>query len=383
MRAYHHVKHMVRLCQRPSRCAKRLASAESDLRGKTPMPVGLRRLERVRIVLSWIAATLLVGLPAPLQAFELWISAPEAVTRAAFKWPPNDYMALFSADAKWVATASRVDVFDLTARFVLNASDADFAMVVHGLKERNIALSVQAEALTFSESCGMGIEGYSSANEITRMVQRLKSVGADLRYIRLDEPVFFGHAFKGIPGRIPCKTSLKELAEQTATKVRPLITAFPNLIIGQAEPYGGGVVGPAWIADIVEFQRLFRAQLGYPISFFDADIVWAEPSAAISFSNVASILKAAGLQIGVIYHGTRDAESDEAWSSEAMREARIFEGDLGVTPDHVSIQSWMDRPRRMLPEGASGTLTNTIAQYIAYRHQKGRSINSHACEVCK
>ena len=136
------------------------------------------------------------------------------------------------------------------------------------------------------------------------------------------------HRFKSIGGKVGCQRSLKEIADEAAAKLKPILETYPNVIIGHTEPYGGGDTGLAWIAEIIEWQKLLKQKIGKPVTFFDADIVWSEEKTPAAFAALMPILKGSGLQVGVYYHGLRSAADDVTWANEALRQADLFERQL-------------------------------------------------------
>src|SRR5207237_1403411 len=80
--------------------------------------------------------------------------------------PANDFMELFEPNSPWQKTASAIHGFELSKRFVLEAPDADLMRVIAGLRQRNIALSVQGTPLIASSTCGLGVEGHGPPHDM-------------------------------------------------------------------------------------------------------------------------------------------------------------------------------------------------------------------------
>jgi hypothetical protein len=274
-------------------------------------------------------------------------------------------MELFNPKSSWRNTASVINGFELSKRFVLEAADIDLARVINGLHQRNIALGVQGTPLIASAECGLGIEGHGPPHDMLAVARRLHSVGADLRYVIFDEPLYYGHEFGASAGTRACHSPIASMAEQAAIKMRELKRIFPSAQIGSVEPFGiPKTSGRAWAADLEEWLKAYAAAAGAPLAFFRADIVWHHPNWRAQFEDAVPLLRSLKIPLGVIYNGSPDAAGDEEWTQTALRNARAIECDLHVRPDQVVFQSWMDRPRRILPENEPGTLTNLVFRYI-------------------
>jgi hypothetical protein len=46
-------------------------------------------------------------------------------------------------------------------------------------------------------NCGANVEGYDSPEETARIAAKIKRAGINLRYIAMDEPLWFGHYYNG------------------------------------------------------------------------------------------------------------------------------------------------------------------------------------------
>ena len=115
--------------------------------------------------------------------------------------------------------ARNVTVFNISKPFALQASDRDLRAVIVGLQERHIKLSMQATPLEASPICGRGVEGYETPGDMGRVAHRLLRLGATLDYLSMDEPLFYGHYFKGRGTITSCQDSIAELARAALQSV--------------------------------------------------------------------------------------------------------------------------------------------------------------------
>jgi hypothetical protein len=318
---------------------------------------------------SWfvylLTASVLLATAMAADARQIWLIPTDPVWRGLRQWQPNDYLDLFNDESPWENSASAIGAFEVSKRFVLQADDTMLEKVVRGLQRRRIALGVQITALRAPAECGRAVEGYGPADDALAVAQRLKQFDADLRYVVLDEPLYYGHLFNGVKGHPPCRMPIRDIAAQAATKMAQLKYVFPEVQIGDVEPFGIPNVEPQrWAADVKEWLQEYSAANGVPLSFFRADIVWTHPSWRTQFIEVMKVLHSAGVARGVIYNGPSESPTDKGWTDDALAHAKTIECGLAVKPDQVIFQSWVDRPRQMLPETRSGTFTNMVYQYL-------------------
>ena len=311
-------------------------------------------------------------------ATSVWMSVMEPQWRAAKGWPQSDFPTLFKPRAPWPEAAKVVSVVNFTLLFVLRSPDDEFKEALDGLRARGIALSIQAQPLTESQACGRATESFGPPFEMARAAQRLKKFGADLRYIMLDEPLYFGHQFAGQEGRIPCQFSIDKLASESARKLAPMFEAYPDVQVGDVEPIGGnGTPAAVWGHKILAWHRQFKEKTGHPITFFDADVIWSINGSLENFEKIVSILRTEPVSIGVIYHGLADARSNQEWEQQALMEARRAEIERGIYVDRVLFESWFDFPRDLSNENQAGTLTHLIKTYAADRNRRGHPVQAH------
>jgi hypothetical protein len=263
-----------------------------------------------------------------------------------------------------------VNAFELSKRFVLEATDADLARVIRGLRRRGIALAAQGTPLLPSTDCGIGIEGYGPANDMRAVALRLRKFGANLDYVVFDEPLYYGHAFNGSASARACHAPIRLLAEQAAKKISEVREVFPAVQVGGTEPVGIPDVNASdWTADLQEWLEDYAVAAHAPLAFLRADVVWTHPLWRVQLQGMVKSLQSMAVPLGIIYNGSATSMTDEEWATTAARNAVIIEQELGISPVQVAFQSWLDYPRRLLPETRPGTMTNLILWYV---HGLGR-----------
>jgi hypothetical protein len=292
---------------------------------------------------------------------EVWLAGVDPVVlKAMDSKATSDYLDLFQAAAPWSRAAANVQVFKTSTQFLYNASNDDLTGMFAGLKRLNIALAFEGLMQTTTDKCGKGVEGYTGSKVIGDIAERIKRLGGDLRYIAMDEPLWFGHHSTGLNA---CHSTAAEIARDVATKVATVRRYFPNVQVGDIEPVAADE--PAdWIDEITEWAGAYHAAVGEPLSFLHADVQWTGPWQR-QLPLLRDRLHTVGVKFGIIYNGDPGMPSDADWTRLAESRFVKIEGSLGLVPDHAVIQSWMFQPHHYLPDSQPGTLTYLVNRYAA------------------
>jgi hypothetical protein len=274
----------------------------------------------------WFAAV------APSTAQQVWL-APR---------PPSpggggiaDWHDLFQGTGAWPQLASRIQIMNITAGFVMSASDAELRAMSADVAAHHIALdiSLQSIALAPGEKCGHG-EGYGPPAYSAQAATRLAAMGVKLQYIRLDEPLWFGHYVDGPGG---CQLAAPDIAHRVALNVREYLRFFPDAAVGTIETVPGAVRQPDWAPNFRSFLHALTTEIGRPVTSLHVDVNWQTPEAAATVRFVADFARAEGLQFGVIYNADATAKTDEEWIAAARRHIDEVETGQDVKPDHAII----------------------------------------------
>jgi hypothetical protein len=319
-----------------------------------------------------------LAVPAVARAQEVWL-APQASVPPSRLHRAVDFMDMFRPDAPWGATAARVRVFKLYAPFVSAASQEQVNAIVDDLGRRHIAIALEAgpmnigPASTHPACGGLGlVEGYGVPAQARVIADKIKRAGGVIRYIAMDEPIWFGHYFPGKPGgQPPCHDSVGQIARLVVPTLSAYIEAFPTVTIGDIEPTAIAEQ-PGWRAVMADWAKAYQATMGRPLAFIHLDVAWARPAAAktaLDMFAFSESLKQQGLveKVGIIYDASDSDLGDVAWVREAHAHIRFLEMDNGLRPDQVIFQSWMTSPTHALPETAPDTLTGLANAYIQAR----------------
>lgn len=307
-----------------------------------------------------------VWLTATANATQIWIGATPPGWRQLKGWAAGNYMDFFKPGSRWGRVAGATQVFFLTQRFVLRSSDQELSSVIAGLKALHIAIAVQLVPLVPEPTCGRGVESYGYPADALNVARRIKRMGGVLAYARLDEPLWFGHAFISEHGRYGCRMPISKIAAEAARKINQVKTVFPAVQVGDGEPFGVPVPNQVWADELAQWFTAYQAAVGQPLAYFAADCAWVRPNWKDQFLLGVQVVHNAGIPLGVIYNASRREETDLSWANAAIAHYRLIEGQLGVRPDQAIFQTWTDRPRLVLPEDTPGTLTNIVLSYLSW-----------------
>jgi hypothetical protein len=274
----------------------------------------------------------------------------------------TDFAALFASDAPWQRVAGRTHVFKLYGEWIgYVATDTELRRAVAGLKARGIEIAIEVGPLIASTSCGNLVEGFDGgAPEALRLVRRVVAAGGTVRYLAMDEPLFYGSIYTG-PNA--CRWSMAKVAAETARFVRAMKAAYPSIVIGDIEPLGEE---PADAATYEAWMAAFRSAVGAPLPFFHLDLDYASGNWMAGSLRLQAYARGRGVRFGMIYNSAL-AASDAEWLTAAQSHILTHELDGVGPPDDAIFQSWTDHPDRVLPEAGPNTFTHLIADYARTR----------------
>jgi hypothetical protein len=302
---------------------------------------------------------------------ELWFGgiAPSIYSKK-FGGGPYDFLQMFQPGAPWSKGASGLQVFQTTAPLILDESDETLRSIFAFLKSHNIELAVEMGLLAGDDAsgnkvCGLHIEGYAAPRTAQRVAMRIQQNGGDLRYIAMDEPLFYGHQFTG-PNS--CQWSPEQVARDILPRAQAVKQIFPNVMIGDDEPVAQKNASN-WNDQIIEWTHTYQKVVGQPLAFIRADVQWKNPWQS-DLANLKSRLHQEGIKMAINFNGGGEPgdQSDEGWAQTAINRCRTIEANPRLSPDMATVQSWVRWPSHLLPESQPGTLTNVLMQCEQYAH---------------
>ena len=330
-------------------------------------------LRLLPLVLIWI------GLPAdtPLRAEEIW--------RAEDIWlaPPTtavDRLDMFKPDAPWRTAASHTQVFKFYANPAFNSASQEVVnQIVADLNRRGIAIALETGVINVAASphpaCGGWgmVEGYGPVAMHETIARKIRKAGGVVKYIAMDEPLWYGHYFKGYPGGQPgCQSSVDEILGLILPSLNVYKREFPGVQIGDIEPSNVLANQADWQRTLTTWTAHFHAIMDQPLAFLHLDIAWDEPQAAqhgrLVYTYAQDLVRQKLIgKIGIIYDGNAKDPSDAAWVQAARDHILLAERDYHLKPDQAIIQSWHTHPTHAMPDTSIDTLTGLVNFYVA-RH---------------
>ncbi len=293
----------------------------------------------------------------------------------------SDFVPIFEGTAPegpWDQIAGRVGVLSLNEKTIRGMSDEALARLVRDLDRRHIAFGLGILPINwFRETpCGHGIEGYSDPNSAKKTLAKLQTAGAKVRFITMDEPLWFGHYYSGPQA---CRSSLDNLAERTSVLVKIYTASYPDAVVGETEPFPALSTQRGWAEGYADWQAAFQKANGTPLVFLDLDFNWGDPrlntGGAHDGSNapavaqlarqVFSVARRNGLKVGMIYWGGGSGR-DAQWMDNARLHVREIDAS-GVHPDHAAFTSWNPAPARNFPSTDPNALASLIPYYLGNR----------------
>ena len=275
----------------------------------------------------WTAVPLLAAslVLAPLRvwATEIWLGGFDPVMRSILQGSASDYYAMFEPDAPWPRAASHLNVFQITGSLAGGGPEDELRRIFTDLQRRKIALALEIAPLTATRECGQRVEGSRTSGEVARLVQRIRRLGGDLRYVAMDGPLSAGHIYSGANA---CRTSVPALAQEVAATVNVIRQAFPAAKVGDIERIGFADP-PDLINQIVQWTEAYKHAVGEPPAFLRTDMLWSGPWRQQLARLEPRLPTTAGIELSIIYNGDGSDLSGLAWTNHAEQRFADIETD--------------------------------------------------------
>lgn len=261
---------------------------------------------------------------------------------------------------------AKTQVIGMYAAWITTVDDSSLQSVVRFLNAHNMGIEIEAPALQALASCGSGVEGFVPYGQTVQAftltyLRRLQAIGANVAFIKVDEPYFFGNVV-GDPRS--CHFSTTEIASEVGQYVQIVKSVYPNAAVGDVEPIIENAYAPDVITALTQWHTTYRTVTGAPFPFFFADIDFSNPSWPTLVKQLENSTKQGGMKFGIIYIGDLTDTSDAQWSGKVIARFQLYQGASGGQPNYVLLQSWDPYPQFCLPETDPATFTGVIDAYI-------------------
>jgi len=317
------------------------------------------------VLTQCVGAVAFLSAVGPLNAQESTgqIRTPQVWLSPAFSFAGHpgsvDNLDLFKELSPWTQARSRVHVFKMAVHTINDMTDADLSNVLHYLENAHISFAVEYGMLPASDQCGRGVEGFKPEKMAAHIAARIRNLGGRIRYIAMDEPLFFGHYFSG---HNACHWSIDAVAHNVVPNVRDFRAAFPEIEIGDIEPVND-IKDASWLEAVQAWIQLYKRETDTPLAFFHDDMIWREPIAART-RMLTAVLDAQHIKFGVIFNSRGDVKSDQDWLDSVKHNIEEYRSSSLKAPDQIILQSWKPYPRHVLPESNPFTLTHLVNLYF-------------------
>ncbi len=286
----------------------------------------------------------------------------------------TDFESLFTDGAAWSRTAARTSVFGLYAGWVSSgtgqganqASDQVLQEMVTFLNAHGMSIELEAPALQALATCGAGVEGYvpygQTVHDLTlAYLQRLKTAGAVVQFVKADEPYFYGTVSNEAQ---VCHFTVTQIAQEFQSFAQLVQSVYPNAQVGDVEPVVNAYPTDP-VTAIGQWHDAYKALTGAPFPFFIADMDFSNAAWPSLAKSMETATHARGMQFGIIYSGDPPDVSDAQWTAKTIARFQAYQGTGGGRPDYVLFQSWNQHPWHALPETDPTTFTGALNAYIA------------------
>jgi len=301
---------------------------------------------------------------------EVWMFAGPYVANPFPGWEGvrRDMGEMWKPDSPWQTVASNVKVIAFPPTSIDRSNINDLRQAINEIKRRHIAFGVGTGLLIRSDRCRSKSEAYVDQTSLEHLLDKLRRAGADVKYVTMDEPYFYGQK-DASPSA--CHESAETLARTLMQGIAIVRQYFPNAQIGSDEVV---TKDRAWVDELINWVDTYQRITGEKLAYLHADVSW-KPGTIQNLVPLAAALKRRQIALGIDYDAAAkgdqpwfDAKSVEnsnvGWVHNAIDHYTGIESGLGLHPDHAVLTTWVHYPTRMLPETQAGTFTNLVYQYI-------------------
>ncbi len=276
---------------------------------------------------------------------------------------------------QWSSSAQHIQAIRIPSNVLLAIPDSVLPGILRSMDAHGLALGLEiGVANNYNEvSCGAGVESYSDPGTANQVVQKVLNAGGKVSALLMDEPLWYGHYYTGANA---CNSTIQDEARRSAVVTKIYTAAFPNVVVGDIEPFPEMPLQPTWQADYASWVQAFYAATGTAISFLHVDFDWGNPAMyqytaypsvpAIQYvaQLAANAARSNGLGIGFILNGSQGTTSDAVYAYTAQFHMDALAG-AGVNPDQLAFETWDTYPTHTLPETDLTSLSGEIYYYFS------------------
>jgi hypothetical protein len=271
--------------------------------------------------------------PSPVPSSAVWYSPMLGST---------DLTRLFAEPESWSATRHKINVFEFFSQNLLASTTCKIcngntlgALVdvkaFQRLAEWGIPIAADVYVIVPSYCTGDSLVSAGAT-----VVQNVEHNGGSVTFLVMSEPLANGQISEGDK---TCGYTIQQAATVTADYVQKLHGQFPNLMIGDVEPY------PQYPVADLQAWMLELEKDGASPAFFHLDVdlqALSEGNHDVSadLQTLSAFCKQQGIPFGVILsNGGRQPQSDQEYFEWTTGWARTVAAAIGK-PDQLIFQNW-------------------------------------------
>lgn len=331
--------------------------------------------DRLRRFLIGCAVFMLVTFQSVTRATDrVWFSPlpppPPAIPDFLPQPGAADYWDLFYDDAPWATAMNRVGVFQFIAQTLDIATDEQLSHAIAFLQRHDMKIAVEMGPINMPAGCN-GTEGFGGIDRAIHVSNRVRFNGGVIDYVVMDEPFYYAHTVP-YPG---CSMTPEALADNVASTAGVFKSIFPNIKIGEVEPFQN--ISPVEIyTPYKNYLDRFQAVTGTKMAFVHNEgnmelPIWQERHCLL-----LQVLNERQIPHGIIRNGMQaSAHSEAEWFQAAKYRIDVWRV-VSTFPDHNIFQSWDGWPTRLLPESSPTAYTNLI-NYMGVRQHFDSQTDSY------
>lgn len=287
--------------------------------------------------------------PAPTpRSTSTFTPTPTPVPSDLVWFGPNmgspDYPELFSKPEQWSEARSRIDIFkfhiqnvlDVPCRICGNNTLNAFIDVRAFQKLKDWGLAIGIDVGAVKEWGCTGTEEFRNAKTAIDNVQRK---GGIVTFLSMDEPYMGGEYAP--PGSKPCGLSMEQSAGVTSWFIKRVKTAYPQIILGDVEPY------PYFsVSELEQWISALEAN-GTKPDYFHLDVNMEQArvdrrDAIADLQSLSQFFQQHQIPFGVILtsNSNWNVTSNRAYFEVTMEWIRTVNRAIGK-PQHVVFNSWL------------------------------------------
>jgi len=320
--------------------------------------------------LKSVAAIALVSLLFPSQATKAQqVVAPANPLPRYVVGPPNSsklnkglcFRELFEKPDQWKEARALTDALLYADWSFKDFTDAELKTWFAQMKQWNIKLELEVGGVK---------EWGGKTGESTFKIQkpnwdRLQSLGGTIYSIGMDEPLCC------VRGAI--KKSDEYAVEETANFIGLVRANYPNMLVGDVEPYPYLPLEDH-IKWIVALQNRLTAKKIKGLDFYRLDVDWvtydlANKGTWKEVKKLEQYCKGIKLPFSLIYWSPTYAtmkqhnlSDDSTWLTGIMAQGYAY-ASVGGAPDQYVLESWVDAPAHSVPETADYSFTRSALDF--------------------